>query len=363
MKALLDHLDLLDHLGREEQLAPQVLSAPLDDLDLRGPLELRERRECQERKVLLVQVAVTASKAQLVSQALLDLQVLLERMETRVRLESQDKRAVKDPRENMVLLVHPGQWVLLDSLVQLVLMVRQVLEVNRDHLALREMKGQEGSQDLQAPSDCRVCQAQLEKKERREMLVHWVLLVPQVHVVQLVPMVLMVLKVLQEVWVIQVPLERRVSRVNPDHLESEESQEKWAREESVVRRERLGSRAHLVLLVEKDPMEMTDPKETLVLLVSLVIPVPLVKLDHEAKMVQRETEERMENKEKLVHLDQPVRTDHLDLQEREVLQAQGDRRVVRERKEARGIQVPLALQERPAPWGHRVSQESQELRV
>lgn len=29
----------------------------------------------------------------------------------------------------------------------------------------------------------------------------------------------------------------------------------------------------------------------------------------------------------------------------------------------RGIQVPLALQERPAPWGHRVNQENQELRV
>ncbi len=39
-----------------------------------------------------------------------------------------------------------------------------------------------------------------------------------------------------------------------------------AREESVVRRERLGSRAPLVLLVEKDPLEMTDPKETLYVL-------------------------------------------------------------------------------------------------
>lgn len=36
-----------DHLGREEQLALQVLSAHLDDLDLRGPLDLQEKKECQ----------------------------------------------------------------------------------------------------------------------------------------------------------------------------------------------------------------------------------------------------------------------------------------------------------------------------
>lgn len=35
------------HLGREEALALQVLSAHLDDLDLRDPLELQEKKECQ----------------------------------------------------------------------------------------------------------------------------------------------------------------------------------------------------------------------------------------------------------------------------------------------------------------------------
>lgn len=39
-----------------------------------------------------------------------------------------------------------------------------------------------------------------------------------------------------------------------------------AREESVVRRERLGSLAPLVLLVERDLLEMMDPKETLYVL-------------------------------------------------------------------------------------------------
>lgn len=154
-----------------------------------------------------------------------------------------------------------------------------------------------------------------------------------------------------------------MSLVNLDHLVLVESQENWAQEESVVRRESPGSLAPLVLLEERDPLEMTDPKETLVLLDSLVILDPLVKLDHEAKMVQRVTEERMENKEKPAHLDLLERTDHLDLQEREVLQAQGDRRAVKERKEARVIQVLLVLQEKLALWGHRDNPENQELRV
>lgn len=145
MKALLDHLVLRVHLGREVVLALQALSAHLDDLDLRDPLELQVKREYQARKVRLVQLVVMASKAQLVSQALPDLQVFLEKMETRVRLESQDKRELKGPKENMVLLVHLGRWVLLDSLVQRVLMVRRVQEVNRDSLVPREMKAQEVS--------------------------------------------------------------------------------------------------------------------------------------------------------------------------------------------------------------------------
>lgn len=220
MKDLPDLLDLLDLLVRGVKLVLLDLLDLLADQALRGHLDQLERRECPVRKALLAQQVGMECRVQWVCPALLDHLEYPERMEIRVRLESPVRRAPRELKESMVLLVHPAQWVLSVSLVLLVLMESSDRGDSRDPLELKVMKEPEDSQELQDQSDCRDCQDQLVRRERREMLDLWVLQALPDPVALLDPTELMVLKVLLVVWVILDPLERRESLVRPDHLES-----------------------------------------------------------------------------------------------------------------------------------------------
>lgn len=130
------------------------------------------------------------------------------------------RRVPREQKESMVLLVHPGQWVLSVSLVLLVLMESLDRGASRGLLELKVMKELEDSQEPQDPLDYRACQDHLVRRERREMLDLWVLQALQDPAALLDPTELTVLKVLLVVWVILDLLERRESLVRLDHLES-----------------------------------------------------------------------------------------------------------------------------------------------
>lgn len=194
MKDLLDLLDLLGLLVREASLGQLDLWDLQADQDLRDPLDPLERRVFLGRKVLSAQLDGTGFRVQWVCLVLLDLLEFLERMETRVKSESLVRKVPKEPRENMVLLVHLVQWALLVSLVPLELMERLVPEGSKDTLALKVTKVPEDSQELQDPSGSRDCQVHQARRARLEMLDLWVLLVHRDLVAQPDPMALMVPK-------------------------------------------------------------------------------------------------------------------------------------------------------------------------
>lgn len=95
-----DQLVLLDP---SDLLADQALRAHLDQL---------ERRESLVRKGPLAQQVGTECRVLWVCPALLEQLEFPARTETRVRLESMGRRAPKEAKESMVLLVHPGRSVL-----------------------------------------------------------------------------------------------------------------------------------------------------------------------------------------------------------------------------------------------------------
>lgn len=205
---------------RGGNLVPLDLLDLLADQALRGLLDPLERREFLVRKARSARPVAMECRAPWVCLALPDHLEYPERTETRVRLESTVRRAPREEKESMVLLVHPGQWVLSVSLVLLVLMESLDRGASRGHLDLKVTKEPEDSQEPQDPSDCRDCQDHQVRRERREMLDLWVLQVPQDPVAPLDPTVPMVLKVLLVVWVILELLERRESPVRADLLES-----------------------------------------------------------------------------------------------------------------------------------------------
>lgn len=341
----------------------------LDLLDLLVDLVLKALLDLLERKVFLVRKAPLARPVEMESRVLwvclarLDLLESLEKTEIRVRLESLVKRVQKEARENMVLLVHLVQWALLVSLVQLVLMVKLVSEVSRDISELKVMKGPGVSQVPQDPSVYRDCLVHQARRERLAMLDLWVLLAHQDPVALLVPMVLMVPKVLLVVWEILDLLERRESLEKLVHLELGESLERRVHEVSVERKEKQASQEQQDPPEAEADRETTGPKETLVLLVSLVILVPLESSDPEVKMGQRVREERMVNKENLALQAPQVRTDPPGPQERGDQLELEDLRVARERRDPRENQVLLDPQERLALSVLKVPPENQAQRV
>uniref|UniRef100_A0AAV2K842 Fibrillar collagen NC1 domain-containing protein n=1 Tax=Knipowitschia caucasica TaxID=637954 RepID=A0AAV2K842_KNICA len=239
-------------------------------------------------------------------------------------------------------------------------MERLVPEVSRDISELRVMRGPEVSQELLAPLVCRDYLVHLVRRERLEMLDLWVLPVHLDPEALLDPTELMVLKVPLVVWEILDLLERRESLEKEVHLVLEENQERRVLEESVERKERLGSLEQLDLQEVEADLETMGQKETLVLLVSLVILVPLVSSDPEVKMVPRESEERTANKENLALLDLLERTALSDHQGRGDPLDLEDQRGVREKREPREMEEQWDLQERLAPSDPRDPQESQE---
>lgn len=363
MKDLLDLLDRLGLLVREASLGRLDLWDHQGDQDLRDLLGMLGRRAFLGRKDRLAQLEGTEFRAQWVCLVQPDLLAFPERTETKVKWESLVRKAPKEQKESMVLLVHPVQWVLLVSLVLLELMERLVPEGNRDILELKVMKEPEVSQELQDLSGCRGCLVHQVRRVRLETSDLWAPLAHQDLVAQLDPTALTVPKDLLVVWGIQDLLVRRESLERPDHLALGENQERRGPEVSVGRRERPVSPGQLGLLEEEADQETMAPKETLVLLVSLVILVPRVRSDPEVKTVQRAREERTENKENLVLLDPPERMGLPDHQERGGLLGQEDQRDVRERRGQRETQVLLDLQERLAQLDLRDPQESQALKA
>lgn len=83
--------------------------------------------------------------------------------------------------------------------------------------------------------------------------------------------------------------------------------------ESAARKERRDSPDPVVPLEDGDDLETMGPKETQVQSASLVILVPLVKLDPEVKMAPKENEERTVKQENLVPQGLLERTDLLAL--------------------------------------------------
>lgn len=112
MKDLPDLLDLLGLLVRGGKLVLLDLLAPLAGQALRGPLDPLERRVFLGRKAPLAQQVVMEYRDLWVCLALPDHLEYLERTETRARLENMVRRVPREQKENMVLLGHPGQWVL-----------------------------------------------------------------------------------------------------------------------------------------------------------------------------------------------------------------------------------------------------------
>lgn len=362
MKDQPDPRDQPDQQVSEEVRVHQVQLVHLEDLDLKDLLELQERKELLGRKDQSVPLDVMASKARSVSQDQLDPRVYQERMVIRVKLENMDIKEQREPKESKVPLAHLDLKDLLDSLVLMEMMVKQVLEVSRGRSVPKEIQEPEDSPELQVQLDYRVYQVHQVRKVRLEMLDHWVLLVLRVPVALLAPVVQMDLKGLLVGWEIQVLLEKRVNRVKLDHLVLGVSQERRAQEVNEVRKEKLVIQGLLVLQVEKDLMVMMDLKETLVLWVSLVILVLLEKWGQGDKMVQRETEEKMVNREKRVLRDFLERMDQSGLLEREVLKEPEAQRDAKARKEVRVDLELLGLQERLAQWVHKVLKESQALK-
>lgn len=348
---------------RGDKLVLLDLSDLLADRALRGHLDPPERREFLARKVLLDQPVVTGCRVPWVCLAPLEHPEYPERTETRVRSESTVRRAPREERESMVLLVHLGQWVQSVSPVQPEPMESWDPGANRGLLEPKVTKDPEDSQEPQDPSDCRDCRALQVKRERRVTSDLWVLQALQDPVALPDPAVPMVLKVLLVVWVTLDLLERRERLARLGHLELWENPERRDLVESAERRESPGNLELLDLLEDVDDPEMTDPKETLVQLVSLVTPVRLVRLDPGVKMVPREREEKMVKPENLAPLDPLVRTDLPAPQERGVLLEREDQRDDRERREPRETPVLLAQQEKPALWAPRGPQENQEQKV
>lgn len=193
-------------------------------------------------------------------------------------MESMARREAKETKENTVPLVPLAHKALSEPLVLLVLMENLVLEVSRVCLVRREMKDPEGSPDLPAPLDCRVCLDLPVRKERQEMLARWVPLVhlapedppdPQERTAPRDPLEALETLVLWERRVTQARLENQVFREKSVHQVQEESEE---------RRERLVLPVLVDLPVPKVPLETMVPKEAQVLAVSLVILVPLESL-------------------------------------------------------------------------------------
>ncbi|CAG5888980.1 unnamed protein product [Menidia menidia] len=190
------------------------------DLALKDHLDPLERRGSLVRKVPLAQRVEMACRVQWVCLARQEPLVDPERMEIRVRLESTVRRALREEKESMVLLVPPVQWVLLVNPVLLVLMESWVRGASRGLLELKVTMETEDSQGLLDQSVFRDCLDLLVRRERQETSDLWVPQALQDPVVLLVPAELMVLKVLLVVWVILDPLERRESPARPALLES-----------------------------------------------------------------------------------------------------------------------------------------------
>lgn len=220
MKDLPDLLDLLGLLVRGAKLVLLDLLDLLVDLALRGLLDPLERREFLVRKGLSARPVVMECRVPSVCRALPDHLEYPGRTETRVRLESTVRRVPREEKESMVLLVHPGQWVLSVSLGLLVLMESLDRGASRGLLELKVTKEPEDSQEPRDQSDCRDCQDPQVRRERQEMLDLWVPQALQDPGAPLDPAVLTVLKVLLVVWVILDLLERRESLARADHLES-----------------------------------------------------------------------------------------------------------------------------------------------
>lgn len=363
VKDLPDPLDPRVLPVRGDLPVPLGPSGPLADQALRALLGMLERREFLARKVQLARRDVMESRVSSVCLAPRARPGYQGRMETRVKLESTDRRALRAPRENMVLLVHQGQWVQLVNLEQLVRTENLDPGDSRGHLEPREMKEPGDSQAPPDPLDCRDCQDHPGRKERLEMSDPWVPPAPLDLVAPLAPTVLMALKVLLVVWVTLDPLERRESPVNPDRPVLEESPARRVLAESAGRRGRRDNLEQPDPLEEEEGPETTDPKETLAPLVSLATLDPLGSWDPEVWMERRETEERMESKGKPAPPDPPVRTDPPARLEKGVRPEREERRDARERRELRETRVPSAPQERLAPSGPRASRESPGQRV
>lgn len=363
MKDPLGLRDLLGHLVRGDRLVLLDLSDLLEGRALRDLLETLERKVFLVRKVLLVQPVGMEFRVPWVCLAQLDHLEYLERTETRVRLENRVRKEPKEERENMVLLVHLVLWVLLGSPVLLALMEKLVPGVSRDISGLKVMRGLEVSQEPQDPLASRDCLVHRVRRERPEMSALWDPLGPRDPVALPDPVVLTVPKVLLVVWEIPDLLEKRESPGRAAHLELWGSQERRVQEVSVERREKQANQEQVGPPAEEVDRETMGLKETLVLLVFLVILVLLEKLDLEVKMGPRESEERTVNKENLALLDPLVKTDLPDPLEREDLLEHEDQRVARERRAPRETQVLLDPQEKLALLDPKALPENQEWRV
>ncbi|KYO26325.1 hypothetical protein Y1Q_0002546 [Alligator mississippiensis] len=258
-----------DPLAREAAQGKVAPSVPPGDLDPRGPQALLERRAFLARKAPLALLAVMASRALWVCLALQGPQGVLVKMVTRARLGIQARRAPRATKESTVPLAPLAQWGPLGSLELQARTGSQVLGAPKGTSGLRVMRAPVASMAHPAPSACRAFLAQLVRKGRQEMWGPWALLAPPAPVAQLDPPELMV------------SLESQGPPGSPG------SQASRVHEGNEVRKEKLELLVWLDPLVGKDPWEMTGPRATLVLLVSLEIRAPLVRWAPGARMVPR----------------------------------------------------------------------------
>lgn len=231
----------------------------------------------------------------------------------------------------------------MELLVQRAVMVSLDPEDSRVCLDRKETKDLEDSPVFLDPLGCRGCLDLLVRKERMEtseQWVHLVLLVPEVLKVLVEPVEPKVLLVVSVQWEVSVRREKLERLATQDRLESLVSE---APEERLVRREKPAHQGLLDHPAVADPLEMTVPRVTLVLLASQEILAHLVSLVLLALMVYQVTKEMMERPGNLALQVHPVKLEYQDLPangdllDKRVRKANKEKRDPREKPEQRGL--------------------------
>lgn len=284
------------------------------------------------RKVRLVPPAEMESRVQSGFQDLQDLRDHPERMGTRERLVNRVRKEGKEIRGNMVLRVRVVFRVQSELRVLLAVMVSRAPGVSRECSDRREMKDPEDSLDFRDRSACRDYQDPRARRERPVTSVPWVRRVLPDREALRGPVELMELKALLVVSVLWEEMEKRVRRARlatrdlleslvlgvlkvklgirerqdhpelPDPLEAEDHPEMMVQKETRDPLVSLEIRVHLVSLELVESMAFLEIKEMMEKLVSLVLPVHLVKpaprdpLGREVPLVELELKESKEKK-------------------------------------------------------------------